>query len=205
MRFLSKFGSLVSFLLRGGPEQTVGKHWLFRTHTRLFKRFMLEHRIEIERRDDFTYMYVDGKPFVWPAKANVDALEHLLSELLTRNHPHQYEYGPTIIGSGDVVLDIGCCEGGFAAHAAEAGATVIAVEPSEQMGGVIKRLFEIRGLPEPEIRRCLLGARSGAAWFLDNMQDPTRSKISDREIPGSDLLPLITLDELIPTLSTRPT
>lgn len=179
--------------------------WLFRTHTRLFPQFLRDHDIAVESDGAFTYVQVDGTPYVWPAGANVDPLKHLLAELLTSDHPHEYDYGRTRITPTDVVLDIGCCDGGFAAKAAELGATVIAVEPSRIMAGVIHRLFELRGLAAPEIQQCLLGSKAGAAFFQDNVQDPARSQITEMEQPGSYPIRVTTLDSLVPTLTRPPT
>jgi FkbM family methyltransferase len=192
-------------MLARGPERHVSKRWLFKTHTQLFREFKRTRRIEIDRRDDFTYVHLDGVPYVWPREAAVEPLLHLLAELTTAEHPHQYQYGPTMVRATDVVLDVGCCEGGFAAIAATAGGKVIAVEPSVTMGAVIRRLFELRGLPAPEIRQCLLAAAPGRAYFRDNVGDPAQSQITAEELPGSYPLAVTTIDELTAHLPQKPT
>lgn len=40
---------------------------------------------------------MDGRPYVWPVTADLEPLQHLLAELLTPEHPHQYDYPPTQI------------------------------------------------------------------------------------------------------------
>lgn len=108
---------------------------------------------------------MDGRPYVWPVTADLEPLQHLLAELLTPEHPNHYDYPPTQIEQNDVLLDIGCCDGGLPAKAAELGATVIAEEPSDLMARVTQSLFALRGLLPPDIQRCLLGSAPGFAFF----------------------------------------
>lgn len=170
------------------------------------RAFLAEHKLDVRRGDDgFTYVSLDGLPFVWPSTADVEPLKHLLAELTVPSHPHSYDYGITRLGADDVVLDIGCCEGGFAAKAAAVGATVIAVEPSSVMRAVIERLFELRGLTAPEIKQVLLGPEPGLAYFVDNARDPAQSQIEASPVPGSYAVPISTLDELTATLPLKPT
>jgi len=196
MHLLAKAAALTSFLLQSATTNRVSWKWLFRTHTRLFPLFLRQHEISIERADAFTYLLVDGKPYVWPADADVEPLKHLVAELVTPEHPHRYDYGATPITADDVVLDIGCCDGGFAAKAVELGAAVIAVEPSRTMAAVITRLFELRKLPAPEIRQCLLGSEAGTAFFQDNVRDPAQSQITREQLPNSYAVSLTTIDAL---------
>lgn len=203
---LSKLGAALRWLLRSDAQRGVGRAWLFRTHTRLFREFTATRRIEVEDPENgLRVVRLDGVPFVWPAEADVQPLIHLLAELTTPGHPHDYDWGRTKLEPGDVVLDIGCCEGGFAAKAAECGATAIAVEPSQTMGRVIGRLFELRQLQPPRIERCLLGARASRAFFQDNPRDPAQSRMSDMPLPDSYEVPVLPLDELASRLPEKPT
>jgi FkbM family methyltransferase len=206
MELLGRCWSVADFVLRppfcrGG----VSPRWLSRTHTRLYPEFLREHQIEIELQGKFTCVRVDGEPFLWPATADVEPLKHLLAELLTPDHPHQYDVGLTSLTRGDVVLDIGCCEGGFAALAAARGAEVIAVEPSRTMGELIQRLFEVRGLPQPQIVRCLLDAQPGRAFFQENTRDPAESRITSEPQPGAEVIEVTTIDALTRELPRPPT
>jgi FkbM family methyltransferase len=96
----------------------------------------------------------------------------LLSEILTPGHPHQYQHGPTMIGTDDIVLDIGACEGSFSALVTARCKRVIAVEPSLSMCRLIEELFRLRNEPCPRILNCLLGSESGKAHFLENVENP---------------------------------
>ncbi|MDQ6764825.1 MAG: FkbM family methyltransferase [Verrucomicrobiota bacterium] len=207
MRAWAKAVAVIRFLAGDSPAKGVSPRWLLRTHTRLFKTFRNAHKIEV-RKDvvsPFTCVEIDGAPFVWPMEAAVEPLMHLLAELTTPDHPHQYEYGLTQLRSDDVLLDVGCCDGGFAAKAAEVGARVIAVEPSNIMAGVIRRLFELRGLPAPHIAQCLLGAAPGVAHFQDDLRDPARSQITREPRPNSYKVSVRTLDDLAADLTVVPT
>ena len=197
--------AITRLLFSSGPEREISKRWLFRTHTRLFPEFLRTHRIEVERREDFTYVHVDGTPYVWPRDAEVEPLLHLLAELATPEHPHQYQYGSTFVRETDAVLDIGSCEGGFAAIAAAAGAKVIAIEPSGTMAAVIRRLFALRKLPPPDIRQCLLAAKPGLAYFQDNVSAPAESRIVPEQLPNAYPLAVTTIDQLTAELPQKPT
>lgn len=205
MTYLSKLSAITSTLLSSTAKRRIAQRWMFRTHSRLFPAFARQHQMSIERDDNFSYLYVDGRPYVWPVTADLEPLRHLLAELLTPEHPHQYDYPPTQIEKKDVLLDIGCCDGGFAAKAAELGAAVIAVEPSEMMARVIQRLFALRGLPPPDIQRCLLGSAPGFAFFQENIHDPATSQIAATELPQSYRVPVTTIDLLTASLPSKPT
>ena len=201
MSAFAKLSAAADFLWR----RPVSLKWLLRTHTRLDPAFLRDHRIQTELAgDDLICVRVDGVPFLWPRSADLEPLKHLLAELLTDGHPHQYEFGPTPLTSDDVLLDIGCCEGGFAARAAERGAAVIAVEPSRRMGEVIRRLFQLRDLPPPQIVECLLGEAAGTAYFEENAHDPAQSRVTDAQVPGSYPVRRMTLDELTGSLERKP-
>lgn len=173
--------------------------------TRLFRAFVRAHKIEIETEGEFTCLRLDGVPYVWPATAEVEPLKHLLAELVCKDHPHQYDYGLTRLGRHEVLLDIGCCEGGFAVKAAEKGAEVIAIEPSPIMGRVIRRLFDLRGLPAPLIKQCLLGPAASDCHFQENARDPAQSRIAETPFSDSHSVQVLTLDELTADLPRKPT
>lgn len=185
MAYLSKLTAIASTVLSSTAKRRIALRWLFRTHSRLFPAFARQHQMSIERDENFSYLYVDGRPYVWPVTADLKLLQHLLAEFLTPEHPHQYDYPPTQIEQNDVLLDIGCCDGGLAAKAAEFGAKVIAVEPSDLMARVIQRLFAMRGLPPPDIQRCLLGSAPSFAFFQENIHDPATSQIAATELAHS--------------------
>jgi FkbM family methyltransferase len=168
--------------------------WLLRTQARLNRRFA--RRAVVSTQSD-GQVVVNGQIYVWPPDAALDSLLSLLAELNQPEHPHQYLWGPTRIAPGDVCLDIGACEGAFAARVATLGAEVICIEPSRLMGTVIRRLFQLRGLPAPRIEAVALGPRSETARFHDDGRNPGASQIGDA---GYDLR-VETLDECVERLA----
>ncbi|MDQ6938984.1 MAG: FkbM family methyltransferase [Verrucomicrobiota bacterium] len=201
----AKIRAVAQLFFRRTATRGVSPKWLFKTHTRLFRSFLRQHTFEAQKAGDFTYLRIDQTPFVWPRNADIEPLKNLLAELLITDHPHQYDCGLTRLSPDEVLLDVGCCEGGFAAKAAESGAKVIAIEPSRKMGAVIRRLFELRGLQSPTIKECLLGARSGEAFFQENEEDPAQSRVAETKVPNSYPISLLTIDQLVAELGVKPT
>jgi hypothetical protein len=106
--------------------------WLLRTTSRLDLDFIRKHRAkwrQISTDADFQHLRINDQVFVWPVGAPIEPLLHILSELLQTNHPHHYNVPPTLVKPGDIVLDIGACEGAFSAFAVEQGAETVMVEP----------------------------------------------------------------------------
>ena len=176
--------------------------WVFRTSKKCDRRFALKHAWSFQNvatDDKFQYVTINKQAFVWPKNAPISSLIQLLSELLQTDHPHHYDIEPTRIGAGDIVLDIGACEGAFSAAVATKGAEIILIEPSLSMGDVINRLFELRNLPAPRIFQCLLGENEKVSNFLDDSDNPGRSGVVERPVKSSYPVRTITLDEFART------
>jgi FkbM family methyltransferase len=172
--------------------------WILRTSSKYDRRFALKHASSfnnVTTDEKFQYVTIDGKVFVWPKNAPIASLVQLLSELLQPNHPHHYDVEPTTICPGDIVLDIGACEGAFAAGAAEKGAETVLIEPSILMGEVIKRLFQLRDLPGPRIIQCLLGDTENETYFLDHPVSPGASRVVEQSVKSSYPVRTMTLDQ----------
>jgi len=129
----------------------------------------------------------------------------LLAELLVTTHPHQYNWGPTQVARHDVVLDIGACEGSFAALVTGRCSGVIVVEPSRTMCALIRDLFKLREQPCPVIKQCLLGDKPSIAYFLENPVNPGASRASAMIVEGAYEVPVLTLDRLVEELEPKPT
>ena len=155
------------------------------------------------RDGEFDTVRVNGRKYVWPAYAPMEALLDLVAEQEMWCHPNRYLWGPTDIAPGDVVLDIGACEGSFSAHAAERGGVVIAVEPSLVMGEALQLLFRLRGLKPPTLVRCLLGDDPGPVHFLDSTVNPGASRVVSPGTPGGYEVEMRTLDHLVDGLGLR--
>jgi FkbM family methyltransferase len=197
---------LLTLLIRRGPEGKVGWRWVLRRPGWLAARFAQNARVEVVNpadaiEPDLTVVKVDGETYVWPKDTPLDDLLVIVCELVRPDHPHQYLWGGTQIRPRDVVLDVGSCEGGFAAIAAAKGAQVVAVEPSQKMQRLIRRLFEIRGLPEPQIVGCALGAQRGTAALVEEADHPAYASLSNAPagaaVTSVDVVPL---DQLVEDL-----
>lgn len=190
-------------LNRKGPEADVPLKWLMHRPRLVGRKFARRDKIEIiPDQEGLNIVRVAGKPYVWPQGASIDHLLVMLSEILLPEHPHQYLWGQTQIAAGDTVLDIGSCEGSFAALAVEKGANVIAVEPSPMMQRIIRRLFEVRELPPAHIAACALGTVSGMVNLVEESQFPGYARVNGFNAPSSTSIdvPIMTLDALVDQL-----
>jgi len=194
---------LASLLWPSDREMAVSPRWLFVRAGRLNETFVKNARIASEVTNDLQVVTVNGEAYVWPAKADIYALLTILCELKNSNHPHQYIYGNTKVVAGDVVVDIGACEGSFSAYAAGLGAEVIAVEPSQIMMRVINALFELRGLRKPTIANTLLGGEPQSLHFTDNPDNPGGSRVAGQADANSYPVPVTTLDGMVTSLGLK--
>jgi FkbM family methyltransferase len=196
----TKLMAIVRLLYHRKSQGNPSISWLLHTTSPLDSKFIRKHRSElrqIARDADFQYLRIDNQIFAWPKEAPIEPLLHILSELLQTHHPHHYNVPPTAVERGDMVLDIGACEGAFSAFAVEQGAEAIMVEPSRSMASVIKRLFELRKLPSPIIVQCLLGDKAGELHYEDNPNNPGASRLASHATDLSYPVPVLTLDEFV--------
>jgi FkbM family methyltransferase len=161
------------------------------THSAEVQR--LEHHIV--REGIFNKVSIDGVVIFWPVAASMRALWMVLAEILLPDHPHYYDSPPTVIGEGDVVLDIGACEGAFALTAARKAAKVIAVEPSRVMQEGLSMSAECMRLSNFVCVEALLGAEQGEVGFFDNSKNPLNGKVAPLG-ECSYTVPSMTLDDL---------
>jgi FkbM family methyltransferase len=200
-----KLGAVANLMLAKGPEHEVSKRWLFHTSSHFDRKFESAHNYTLTNHGAYTQISVGKEKFLWPAEASISTGLQILCETLTPTHPHQYLYGPTQINSDDVVLDIGACEGAFAALVTGRCKQVIAIEPSRSMCELISELFRIRKQPSPLIVNCLLGKQSSRAHFLDNATNPGASRVTLEPTENSYEVPVLTLDQLIEQIDLKPT
>src|SRR4051812_37574004 len=138
---IGKISALLNLLFGSGPERNVPKNWLFRRSSQMdetFRKATAENFRSASEDGEFQYVTIAGKIYVWPKGAPLSGLAQILSELLQKEHPHHYDHPLTPLLPGDVVIDVGSCEGAFAAASVEKGASLVAIEPSRRMQGVIK-------------------------------------------------------------------
>ena len=203
--YLDRTRAVARLLSSSGPERNIPKKWLLTTSSKLDKEFAASNQYSINEVDGVLRIQVGDEVFLWPAGVSLDRGLATLSEILNPKHPHQYVFGPTQIAPGDVVLDIGACEGSFAALVSGRCRRVIAVEPSRQMCQLMCSLFEMRNQPCPLIIDCFLGSEPSKAYFLEDRSNPGASRMSFEPIQGSYEVPVRTLDEVVETLHEKPT
>jgi FkbM family methyltransferase len=205
LRALTDVGS---YLLSPSGDRRISPRWLFRRVSKVHDAYCAAARVEVADDGEFDRVTVNGRAFAWPRTAPRSELLRIACELELPSHVHQYLWGPTQVRQGDVVIDVGACEGGFSAEVAERGAVPIVIEPSRLMQRVVRRLFEIRKLPPPVIVADALAAREGTAFFVD---DESNIQVSHLEAsgggsgggkPGYDVR-VTTLDELVPRLGLQ--
>ena len=194
----ARLAATVRYLLNAKQNGNPSLKWLYHTSSRCDARFEArfgEAFNRVQSDGEFQYVVINGETFVWPNSSPIDALKQLLSELIQKNHPHHYDIPPTDITVGDIVLDIGASEGGFAAAAASKGAEVVLVEPSRTMQRVIFRLFKLRNLGEPCLFGYLLGEVHAQYQFLEEISNPGGSHPVSGQIAGTYPVEAVTLDE----------
>jgi FkbM family methyltransferase len=200
-----KVQALIDLALASGPESEVDKRWLLHSSSKLDRRFAESLSYRIGKSGPYLRFEVGNETFLWPAEIPVQTMLVFLSELFTPAHPHQYLWGPTQIDASDTLLDIGACEGAFAAYIAGKCKSVLAVEPSRTMCILIEKQFELRHLPSPTIEQCLLGESASKAFFVENASNPGASRIVSQPVEGAYEVPVRTLDELLESTGTKPT
>lgn len=194
---------LADLLWPADRAMAVSPGWLLKRSASLDAAFIRDAQVKSEVTGEFRTVTVNGEAYVWPVNAETRALLTLVSELTNPNHPHHYLYGKTLINAGDVVLDIGACEGSFSARAAQLGAEAIAVEPSNLMARTIDDLFELRGLRKPLVVKTLLGPEPKTLHFIDNPDNPGASRVTAQSEPGSYPVPVTTLDDMVASLGLK--
>lgn len=200
-----KSSSVLRLLRSNGPENQVSKLWLLRTAGRLDRRFTKSVRYSLRKSGEFIRIEIGTQVFLWPKEAPIGPALRILSELFTPRHPHRYLYGHTEINRDDVVLDIGACEGAFAALVTSQCKQVIAVEPSRSMCALIRELFQVRREECPVVLNCLVGSECGRAYFAEEAENPGASCLVPMGTPGAYELPVMTLDQIVEGLDQKPT
>lgn len=197
---MSKLSALLKHLSTFNAEWNVPLKWLAKSQTELNRKFKQTAKVSVSECDDLQHVTINEELFLWPRNCPLDDLLVIASELMNPDHPHQYLWGPTRIERGDVVMDIGACEGSFSARAAALGARVIAVEPSKLQSSLIRQLFNKKGLDEPLIVKCLLDIKPGSKHFIDVLDNPGRSRPVESPLENSYPVEVETMDGLVQRL-----
>lgn len=185
---------LLSELIK--PLIRVNPYWWFQTSQRVESKFIRENVIEEEINSEFRIIKVNGRKYFFPAISKSTTCRMIITELLSPEHPHQYITSETSYGANDIVLDIGSCEGAFAAVAATKGAKVIVIEPSKANCSLIRKIFSDWNLEQPVIHEILIGSTSATMQFWDDPVNPGASRIVSEAIESSYPVAMLSLDTL---------
>lgn len=125
-----------------------------------------------------------GERIYWPASYGLEVLGQVYREL-GEGDPHNYFdlYCPS---EGDVVFDVGSCEGLFALRAARLGAHVYAFEPLKELADSLRMTFRAPlAVGRVEVHELAFAAEPGEATFMVNGERPECST-TDVDLSGYD-------------------
>jgi FkbM family methyltransferase len=194
---MSHVAALLNVLFSKGPAPPIAS--LLRRPSLVEKEFVERSVITTHPNGEYLEVRINGQLLLWEPSMRLDPLLRIAAEQ-SQFHPHRYDWGNTRLSPGDVVLDIGACEGSFSAYAASLGARVVTVEPSKRMIKLVKKLFELRNLNPPVLVNKLIGHSSGELQFLDDRENIASSRTVPASIEGSYPVAVVTLDELVTSL-----
>lgn len=197
---LKRFRILHAYLRRGEFATDVDFIEMMRSTFQMYglKKWVLKNRAHFETAGEFSIFHLDGRKVFWPGQANSGRLIDMYFEVFCQN-AHRFDRTPTLVEQGDVVIDVGCCEGFFSLNALEKGATkVYGFEPGRGAVRALEKTFENEvEKGRMEIVGKLLGEVPGELVFSENPNDPTVCAV----LPMSSMLanncykvPVTTLD-----------
>jgi FkbM family methyltransferase len=157
----------------------------------------------VETDREFKKLRFGGKHEVWfPEKIKITPElwnEYLVVFWQNPVNGHYYFAQKTIVQSGDICVDCGCCEGFFVFQALEAGAAkVIGIEPNPVMVRCLEKTFaeEIKA-GRVIICHNAVGAHCGQASFTFDLDSPASGRIGDEAV---ELVAIATLPTIIKQL-----
>jgi FkbM family methyltransferase len=194
---MSHVSALLNVLFSTRPAPPIRS--LLKRPSSIEKHFIKRSVVTINRNGEYLEVRINGELLLWEPSLQLDLLLRIMAEQ-SRFHPHRYDWGNTRLSPGDVVLDIGACEGSFSAYAASIGARVVTIEPSRRMIKLIERLFELRNLKPSALVNKLIGRSDGELQFLDDQENIASSKVVPAPTKDSYPVEVVTLDELVTSL-----
>lgn len=148
---------------------------------------------------DLAWIGTGDFEIAWPADVSPRLLAHTMTELTTRGD-HSYFALGTPLTWGDVVLDVGACEGAFALDCLlHRGAEhVYCFEPDSRMAHALELTAARNNLnPCLTVVSAAVGDMSGAVEFVENALDPLNSRVgSEASLDGQPrVVRQVSLDE----------
>lgn len=107
----------------------------------------------------------------------------------------------SVLGPGDLFVDVGANVGLYSLLASECGARVLCVEPASDMAAALEENLVLNGVHTAEVHRVALLDRTTTVSF--GGPDPNRRRVAvdgsadDQPLRVADVVPATTLDELL--------
>jgi len=138
------------------------------------RKLLLKKAMRCVDYGDVQEVTIEGRSIYWPSSASARRLLDMYFEVFKGNC-HRFDTCGTELRKGDVVIDVGCCEGYFALRAIEQHASkVLCFEPGKSIGNCLAKTFK-REIKESkiEIISKLLGDTNNEFKFHEDPEDPT--------------------------------
>ncbi len=171
--------------------------WLFRSCARMQATYERSTPITIVQEAGDCRVTIGQDRFLWPNQGHLEELVQIAAEQSVGNHPHRYCWGPTPICRGDVVVDVGACEGAFTRLAARLGGGVYAIEPSRDMACRLRELVGEEHLESVKVVEAMVGTEQRTVWFRDDAGRPGMSHPVSGDLEGAYRVDVKSLDQLV--------
>jgi len=152
-------------------------------------RRSIRSRMHVEQfSKDLVWVELGPYGLAWPAAVPVERLAVPLAELWVPTNAHYYFHALTPVRAGDVVVDVGACEGSFAVECVHrfGAATVYAFEPSRSMAHALRTTARRNGLTDRlQVIEAAVADRLGAVEFVDDPINPLVSRVAPSPLAGS--------------------
>ncbi len=148
------------------------------------QKMALRRRLIVNHSDCYSRITIEGRTVFWPAKSKLNRLTDMYFEVYKENS-HRFDSNGTDLHFGDVVIDVGGCEGYFSLKALEKGAEkVFCFEPSRLIAKCLELTFaEERNSGRVEVINQFVGSTEGTVLFEEDPYDPTLGAISKSKGP----------------------
>ncbi|MDD2902155.1 MAG: FkbM family methyltransferase [Syntrophales bacterium] len=165
----------------------------------IFAQRKCQKIIQVSHHNNYLYK-VKMKDYViyYPKGADVNILGRTYYEIFNRHCGHFYDVAQTSPSENDIILDIGACEGLYALKHCGSVKKIYLFEPSRLMCECIALTLGNCDASGYEIMNLILAESDGTeVFFYEDADDPTMSKIVDKEEPSTYACRTVTIDSLL--------
>ena len=150
-----------------------------------FQRKKIQDNLKIKDHTG-NFGWIDVSPrygLAWPTEGSLARLADGLAELWTPSNAHYFFVPMTMVDAGDVVVDVGCCEGAFALECLRRyqASEVWCFEPSPRMAAALAITAERNNLGDRmHVEPAAVSNASGSVQFYETAADPLGGSAHDR-------------------------